>query len=1263
MLAAAALPVGAEQSGQSTEPPPQTVVAAAPTQASLASRPCRALGFVKDGEAPLPGASVTAFAGEKIVAITSTDLDGSYVVPLAPGSYTLRVELTAFATVTRDVTVGQPPCQAEADMAMQLASRAPASAAALPSAVASIAPTTPAPAPTPTTAQSTPAGSASAAQPQGRGGRGGRGGPPRFQALTVQQSEGAAAAGTSGDAVLDVTPPGRANDPAAQLLPPGFSLDGPTESVAVSGSMVELDRGLLNDRVQALGRGEFGLGEGEFGQPGQALAQSPLGGLGGDAGGGRGGGGGGRGGGFGLGGRVGGANRLQMNGSYNVGGSAFDAAPYALRGQQQQKRDYLQQSFSMTMGGPLKIPHLYDGSRTNFNFSYSGNRSNNLFDQYATVPSDAFRNGDFSASPVLIIDPLTGQPFPGNLIPADRISDSAKDLLRFIPSASLDGDTRNFRNTGTSQSVSDSFSLRITHSFTQPQTGRGGRGGGSGRGGGAAGGRGAAPAQPQAAGSTSAGGSAAPAATASTPATGQPAGAAAASGASTPAAGTAGAGQPGASAAPAGGRQAGAGQAGGRGGRGGFRGPNLNVTMNGTITYRRNNGDRPNVYPLLSGATNGSTLSTPVSLSIRHGRSMHAINASFSRTHSTTSNAFAFNENVAGEAGIGGVSTDPFDWGVPTIAFGTFTSLRDVTPSKRDDKSFSASYTWSHPLRQHNLRAGGNYSQQWNSTQSDSNARGTFTFTGLYTAGGLGTTRGSGQDFADFLLGMPQQATRSYSVTPDSITNAIEIRGRSLSAFFQDDWRWKARWTINFGVQYEYIAPFTEANGRMVNLDVNSDFTAAVPVESGQTGTFTGAFPAGLVNADTNNVAPRFGVAWRASNRSVVRFGYGLSYNSGSYANIARQLYQQPPFFLTGTSLGTLEVPLSLADPFADITPSTVTNTYGIDKNYQLGLIHQWNIDYNRDLSRLFAVGATYIGTRGAHLDLLRAPNRGPDGLRIEDVQAFTWQSSGGSSHMNGVSFRLQKRQSKGFSANASYTLARSWDNTTATSGNATVAQDDRNLGSEWALSNFDRRHQFSASTNVELPWGRNRKWLAEGGWLAGLVGDWSMSANLTWQSGTPLTARCSTCASDVARGTGGTLRADYTGLPIAVSDPGIDRFFNTAAFSIPDPGTFGDSLRNVITGPGSHQLNAAFSRDVRLVGNRNVTVQVQATNLLNTVNYGSLDTNVNSPTFGEILSVRGMRTVRLSFRFRYLTPCGSGFGVRGSRFGSGSAFRVREHS
>jgi hypothetical protein len=314
-----------------------------------------------------------------------------------------------------------------------------------------------------------------------------------------------------------------------------------------------------------------------------------------------------------------------------------------------------------------------------------------------------------------------------------------------------------------------------------------------------------------------------------------------------------------------------------------------------------------------------------------------------------------------------------------------------------------------------------------------------------------------------------------------------------------------------------------------------------------------------------------------------------------------------------------------------------VANTYGADKNYDLGRVQTWNADFSRDLNPNWNAGASYTRTTGASLDVVRAPNRGPDGLRIAGVQPFLWQTSEGASVLNAATFRVQRRMVKGIGGSINYTLARSRDDASNTGGGGTVvAQDDRNLAAEWALSSFDRRHQFAGDLSFELPFGPNKRWLHNGGRLAALFGHWRGSANVVWQSGTPLTPRLQAAASDIARGTNGTLRADYTGGPIQIAGPTIDRFFNTDAFAVPAPGTFGTASRNLIIGPGSKVLNAQFSRDLQFQRNRGLTLQFTANNLLNGINYTRVDTTVNSPTFGQVLAVGPMRSAQLNLRFRF---------------------------
>jgi hypothetical protein len=300
-------------------------------------------------------------------------------------------------------------------------------------------------------------------------------------------------------------------------------------------------------------------------------------------------------------------------------------------------------------------------------------------------------------------------------------------------------------------------------------------------------------------------------------------------------------------------------------------------------------------------------------------------------------------------------------------------------------------------------------------------------------------------------------------------------------------------------------------------------------------------------------------------------------------------------------------------------------------------MIQTWNAAISKNFTQDWTMQAGYTGVKGTDLDILRAPALGAGGVLIPGTQAFIWESSGGRSLMNSANVQARRRLAGGLTGGLSYTFAYSKDNASSLgAGGAVVAQNDQDLEAEYARSTFERRHQVSGNLFVELPWGPNRRWLKDGGVLAALFGEWSAQFNLTVQSGAPLTARILGSNSDLLRGVNGSLRANYNGQDIVLSNPTVDEFFNTTAFSIPAAGTFGTSSRNMITGPGAKQLNALFQRDVRIGGNRSVTLQVNAVNLLNTVQWGAVDTNVNSPTFGEVLSVRPMRTVMLTARMRF---------------------------
>ena len=671
----------------------------------------------------------------------------------------------------------------------------------------------------------------------------------------------------------------------------------------------------------------------------------------------------------------------------------------------------------------------------------------------------------------------------------------------------------------------------------------------------------------------------------------------------------------------------------GQGGRGGggrlFGGGN---TLNFGFNYRQSTTDLSNLSPFLGGSTQANGLNANAGYSRSKGRWTSRFNFNLNRRHLETRNLFQDTQDVAGGLNILGVSTNPFDWGVPGLSFTNYSGLRDPVPNLRDDTTITLGATFGYRRGKHNVRFGGGYSRTLSDVRANSNPRGTFLFTGIATADTSGSTPapGTGYDFADFLLGLPQQTTIQYSA------NTYRFRGNAFNLFVQDDWRLRGNLTLNLGLRYEYTSPFTELNGQLVNLDVAPGFTAVVPVQAGQSGPFTGPFPASLIQPDRNNLAPRIGLAWSIKKGTVVRAGYSIHYNNAQYGSMVQQLAFQPPFSFTQTNIASMATPLSIQGGFP-IPVATVTNNYAVAKDYRLGYAQVWNLDIQRELPGNVMLNVDYTGTKGTRLDVLRAPNRGPSGLLLPDVQSFLLETSDANSILHSGSIRLRKRLQHGVAVGGSYTYSKSIDDASSIGGGASVvAQDNQNIAAERGLSSFDQRHRFTADYVVELPFGTGRRWLSKEGWAERAFGSWTLSGQMTAASGTPWTARVLGDFGDVARGTNGTLRADYLGLPIYLNNPTIQQWFNTAAFAPPPAGEFGDSGRNMIIGPGSFSLDMSLSKTLAIKESRSFEVRVSASNVFNHPNYSVIDTVVNSPTFGQVTAVGDMRRIQFMTRFSF---------------------------
>ncbi len=614
----------------------------------------------------------------------------------------------------------------------------------------------------------------------------------------------------------------------------------------------------------------------------------------------------------------------------------------------------------------------------------------------------------------------------------------------------------------------------------------------------------------------------------------------------------------------------------------------------------------------------------------------------FNRNRSETIPYFSNGMNVAEQLGIPGTSSDPANFGPPNLNFTNFGSLSDAAPALTRNQSQTVSESLSYLHGVHSISLGLQYGRNDLSTRTDPNGRGTFNFTGLATSAITGNgapVSGSGYDLADFLLGLPQSSSIRYGASSNYFLQD------TWSGYAQDEWKMHARFTLTFGLRYEYFSPLREKYGHIANLDIASNFADISVVTPDEVGRYSGAFPNGLINPDLNNFAPRVGLAWKVPHikrSTLVRAGFGTYYNGQAYNQFATQLAQQPPFAISNSVNTSATRVLTLTQGFLTTAPNEVTNTFAVDRSYRTPYADTWNVTVQHDLPKGFFVEVGYVGTKGTRLDVETEPNQQPPGSSAErqrsqlgNAVGFIYDSSNANSIFNALQVRAVRRFSRGLSLSAYYQFAKSIDNsaTFAGSGN-TVAQNWLYISGERGLSNFDVRHHFDTNFVWTSPIGTSTSRIASDSRWGRLLKDWQVSGTIAAQTGLPLTARQLGNTTQLAQTGGvGSSRAEATGLDIEGGGP----FFNVAAFTVAPAGVFGNAGRNTIPGPGQFTINTAFGRAFQLdESRRRLEIRIEGSNLFNHANYTSLYTVVNATNYGLPSAAGNMRTLNLVVRLRF---------------------------
>ncbi len=654
----------------------------------------------------------------------------------------------------------------------------------------------------------------------------------------------------------------------------------------------------------------------------------------------------------------------------------------------------------------------------------------------------------------------------------------------------------------------------------------------------------------------------------------------------------------------------------------------------GRFALQSTRSDTPNVFGFLD-TTDLLGINTSANGSHRFNQGWFLnFGYQFSRLATEVTPYFENRENVSGNAGISGNDQTPMNWGPPSLTFASgIAGLSDGQGShdRNQTSGLSASALWNRAS--HNIMLGADFRRQEFNYLSQQDARGEFTFTGAAT----------GSDFADFLLGVPDTSSIAFGNADKYLRESV------YDAFANDDWRVTPELTVNAGVRWEYGAPITELNDRLVNLDVAPGFAAVAPVVAADPiGSLTRArYPNSLVRPDKHGFAPRVGIAWRpiSGSSTVIRAGYGVYYDTSVYQTIALQMAQQPPLSKNFSVPNSAADPLSLANGF-NASPASVPNTFAVDPNFRVGYAQNWQIAVQRELPGSMQITGTYLGIKGTRGPQEFLPNTYPIGAPNACPSCpagFAYLTSGGNSTRQAGQMQLRRRLHNGFTGTLQYTFSKSIDDDAALGGQGAIttprtaatqsaaasppsfaiAQNWLNLRAERGLSTFDQRHLLGLQLQYTTGMGTGGGALLSG-WKGALFKEWTFASQVSAGSGLPETAVY--LAAVPGTGVTGTIRPDFIGgSPLSL-----------ASYAAPTAGQWGSAGRDTISGPAQFSLNASLGRIFRVTDRLNLEARVDSTNALNHVTYTNWNTVVNSAQFGLPAAANAMRTLQTTLRLRF---------------------------
>lgn len=596
------------------------------------------------------------------------------------------------------------------------------------------------------------------------------------------------------------------------------------------------------------------------------------------------------------------------------------------------------------------------------------------------------------------------------------------------------------------------------------------------------------------------------------------------------------------------------------------------------------------------------------------------------------------------------------------------------------------------PRGRHTIKTGGDFRIfQYNELQAY-NISPTFTFDQTWTQQNpFATSSTAGWSLASFLLGTATSGT-------DTIPAATTVQWFYYAPFVQDDWRLTDRLTLNLGLRYDLETPFTERYNKSSTFSPTgqSALTDAYPRAVGGLVFMGKDIPSRYQEPiDWNNVAPRVGVAYKASSSMVWRGAYGIYYapfNSYGYTSLNASGVATSAWGANGFAANTAMVttsnggltpanflhnplPQGLLQPTGNslglLTAAGQILTTTLRNNVVVPYIQQYSGGFEYQVqSYLFAM--SYVGSHGIHqiinapLDQLPVPYyqmgsalntqvKNPfygsitSGTlstptisqgqllrpfpQFQDVQD-QYQSTG-NMHYNSMQLRAEHRFSKGFSYLANYTWSKNIGNVGERYWTPLTIQNQYNLRAERSLSPLDTPHVFTVVWVWELPFGRDKPIGASLPWYANaLVSGWNMTGDYSFGSGNPLAVTNSVNVVGFGAGSRPNWNGQNPKLTGLSQTPA--KWFNTADYSVPAQYTFGNTgpYSSVLRGPHTNTWNVGFFKDTSITERTKLELRAEFYNFANHPIWAAPGTAVGTPAFGVVSQKTGNRTGQLAAKF-----------------------------